>query len=65
MKPLSEAPVEQKTKKYEFNPVAEDRRDAKEKVLDRWNQQVGLLQEKETTVLKQDLMEGADDSEWD
>jgi len=64
MKVLSEAPVEQKAKKYEFNPNKPEEFN-KDKIIDKWNNQVGNLKEKNNQILKQDLMEGTDDSEWD
>jgi len=64
MKALSEAPVEQKQKKYEFNPNQAEEL-TRDKVLDKYYQTVEGLKEDQTQVLKQDKMEGVDASEWD
>ena len=82
MKKLSEAPVEQKEKKYTFDPNRPEEftrdkvsflvsiRDVPRlpscvQMMDKYYQQVESLKEEEKTVLKQDLMEGVDASEWD
>ena len=64
MKPVSEAPVEVKAKKYEsrkdneFSPEERDQR-----VLD--NMFKNVREEAGAGPLKQDLKQGAEDSEWD
>jgi len=64
MKPVSEAPVEVKAKKYESrkdNEFSQEERD--QRVLD--NMFKNVREEAGAGPLKQDLKQGADDSEWD
>jgi len=68
MELLSQAPVEQKTKKYDFN--VERSKDANKFSKDKfmanyYNTMTSQHGESETRVLKQDLMEGATSEEWD
>jgi len=68
MQPLSEAPVEKKEKKYDFRTeVSKDaNKFSKDKFLSSYyNQMTGQHGENSSTVLKQDLMEGASAEEWD
>jgi len=68
MQPLSQAPVEKKEKKYDFRTeVSKDaNKFTKEKFLSSYyTQMTGQHGENESTVLKQDLMEGATAEEWD
>jgi len=62
------SPVEQKTKKYDFN--VERSKDANQFSKDKfmanyYNTMTSQHGESETRVLKQDLMEGATSEEWD
>jgi len=64
MKPVSEAPVEIKAKKYESrkdNEMSKEERD--KRVLD--SMFVNVREEAGSGPLKQDLMEGVQDEEWD
>jgi len=65
MKTLSEAPVEQKVQKYSTQEELEkDTRDIKDKVLGSYYTKMGTMKEEQNQPLKQDLMEGANDEEW-
>jgi len=65
MKNLSEAPVEQKVQKYSTQEELEkDTRDIKDKVLGSYYTKMGTMKEEQNQPLKQDLMEGANDEEW-
>jgi hypothetical protein len=64
MKPVSEAPVEIKAKKYESrkdNEFSQEERD--QRVLD--NMFKNVREEAGSGPLKQDLKQGADEEEWD
>eukprot|EP01114_Cavostelium_apophysatum_P008322 TRINITY_DN2072_c0_g1_i1.p1 TRINITY_DN2072_c0_g1~~TRINITY_DN2072_c0_g1_i1.p1 ORF type:complete len:931 (-),score=272.47 TRINITY_DN2072_c0_g1_i1:40-2832(-) len=67
METLSSNPLEKKEKKYDFNAERdkEDNRFTKEKLLDRYYNQMDTQKEEKGQVLKQDLMEGVEESEWD
>lgn len=64
MKALSEAPVETKGPKYTFNPNQPEEL-TRDKMMDKFYQQMGTQKEESEQVLKQDKMEGVDASEWD
>jgi hypothetical protein len=67
MTPLSEATIEKKEKKYDFNEERQkkDSEFNKDKFLSSYYSQLGTQREEEDKVLKQDLQEGVDPSEWD
>ena len=67
MTPLSEATIEKKEKKYDFNEERQkkDNEFNKDKFLSSYYSQLGTQREGEDKVLKQDLQEGVDPSEWD
>jgi len=67
MPKLSDAPKEVKAKKYDFSAerTKDESQFSKEKLLDRFYKQTGTQKETEDTVLKQDLLQGAADDEWE
>eukprot|EP01117_Protostelium_nocturnum_P002563 TRINITY_DN1329_c0_g1_i4.p1 TRINITY_DN1329_c0_g1~~TRINITY_DN1329_c0_g1_i4.p1 ORF type:complete len:956 (-),score=442.62 TRINITY_DN1329_c0_g1_i4:269-3136(-) len=67
MTPLSEVAKERKEKKYDFatERAREDTAFTKEKLMDRFFAQTGEYRETQGQKLKQELMEGTEDSEWD
>jgi len=64
---LTDAPAEKKASKLPTGPIApvEAEPDMKEQVIGAFHRQTQQINEREDQVLKQDLMEGVDASEWD